>query len=190
MGADCSKRGGRGPRPPWKQDPPYWERMRREPSRLTSMSIPDIRLGSFRRGRVSLSRLAEEPLVIYMYPGTLSAPGEGKQTPRLDRTQHRGYLAHHDELSDCGYKAVGISSQAPREQASSIGLDNLRHELLSDPDMLLADALGVPSFRAENGTRAYHRLTLVARGGVIQQAFVGFYPAHNAAQVCAWLRLR
>jgi peroxiredoxin len=164
--------------------------MRREPSRLANMTLPDVRLRSFRRGSdVSLGRLVAAPLVIYLYPGTPTAPGEGKQTPQLDRAQHRGYRTHAEDLTACGYQAIGISSQPTWAQAESIAQEKLSHELLSDPELLLGDALGLPSFQADEATRAYHRLTLIAKGGIILKAFASFAPGHNATQVSAWLWL-
>ena len=59
--------------------------------------------------------------------------------------------------------------------------------LLSDPGLLLAQALGLPTFEAA-GTTFYRRLTLVARRGRIEKVLHPVFPPdRNAADVIAWL---
>jgi peroxiredoxin len=60
--------------------------------------------------------------------------------------------------------------------------------LLSDPDLQLALALGLPTFNVDN-TDWYCRLTLVITEGTVAQAFSPVVSARrSAAQAIAWMR--
>ena len=62
--------------------------------------------------------------------------------------------------------------------------------MLSDVDLALAEALGLPTFQA-GGMRLYKRLTLVVDGGTIEHVFYPIFPPNqHASQVLAWLRER
>ena len=59
--------------------------------------------------------------------------------------------------------------------------------VVSDPELRLRDALGLPTF-AVAGLELYKRLALVAQGGVIEKVFYPVFPPdRNAADVAAWL---
>ena len=65
---------------------------------------------------------------------------------------------------------------------------DLPYPLLSDPGLVLADQLGLPTFTA-GGERLYKRLTLVLNGGRIEHAFYPVFPPNtHAAEVVDWLR--
>lgn len=83
---------------------------------------------------------------------------------------------------------VGISAQTPEEQSEFAQREQIPFALLSDRDLLLSDALGLPTFEVD-GIRLYRRLTLVAEAGRIVTAFYPVFPPdRDAAEVLAWLR--
>jgi peroxiredoxin len=61
--------------------------------------------------------------------------------------------------------------------------------VLSDPDLRLARAIGLPSFVA-GGMTLLRRVTLVIRGGdLIEKVFYPVFPPdRSAAETLAWLR--
>lgn len=160
--------------------------------RLVGRAFPAMVLASFRSSwsSVDLGRLASESaLVLYLYPGGDGACG-GEDTSRMDGVQHRAFRAHQRELRALRFQAIGISSQSTRSQNRSAFADRVDHKLLSDPELLLARELGLPTFTV-NGARWYERLTLVVAEGSIRKVFfpVGS-PARNPDQAIAWIRLQ
>jgi peroxiredoxin len=60
--------------------------------------------------------------------------------------------------------------------------------VLSDPELLLAEAMGLPTFEVAD-LRLYRRLTIIARQGEVVMAFYPVFPPdRNATEVLAWLR--
>ena len=80
-----------------------------------------------------------------------------------------------------------MSAQPPDEQRAFAEREHIPYPLLSDGGLVLADALGLPTFEA-GGMRLYRRLTFVARAGRIEKVFYPVFPPdRNAADVLAWL---
>jgi len=83
---------------------------------------------------------------------------------------------------------VGVSSHPLGLQRRVATNTGTKHLLLSDPGMLVARALGVPTFNADGG-EWYCRLTLVVTEGRIAQVL---YPINDATrgalQAMAWMR--
>ena len=64
---------------------------------------------------------------------------------------------------------------------------HLPFELLSDQDLVLAEALSLPTFEVE-GLRLLRRLTLIVADGQIQKVFYPVFPPDkNAKEVVQWL---
>ena len=60
--------------------------------------------------------------------------------------------------------------------------------MIADPDLLLRDALQLPTFEIQ-GQTLYKRLALVAVGGWIAKVFYPVFPPDRSAQdVVDWLR--
>ncbi|HLM84803.1 MAG TPA: hypothetical protein VK272_01300 [Solirubrobacteraceae bacterium] len=152
------------------------------------MQVPDVLLPSFRAHPLSLAWFAQQmPVVIYLYPGGSSC-ADGERSLVLDAVEHRAFRDHQADLAAMRYSVIGISSQPTGVQLNSAFACRLDHELLSDPQLLLARALDLPTFAAD-GERRYERLTLIARGGRIQRAFFPVAAERSAAQALAWIRL-
>jgi peroxiredoxin len=85
---------------------------------------------------------------------------------------------------------VGVSAQPVEDQREAVERLDLPHAVAADPELRLADALGLPTFEFE-GQTLYKRLALVAEDGRIVKVFYPVFPPdENAAQVAAWLRAR
>ncbi|MGA9315755.1 MAG: redoxin domain-containing protein [Solirubrobacteraceae bacterium] len=134
-------------------------------SLLRGQLIPDVELDSA-SGR-PFDFVAHARLLIYMYPGAAGMI-RGDETSLIDAEQHRAFRDRCDDFTACGFTVVGISSQSVVKQQSAVEVHELLHELLSDPDFLLADELGVPTRRL-GAVRVYERATLLVRSGWINQ---------------------
>jgi peroxiredoxin len=108
----------------------------------------------------------------------------------LDAAQHRAFGAHEHDMSTLNLSVFGISSQWPGMQRESAEATRVRHPLLSDPHLLFAEKLGLPTFE-DGGRRWYRRLTMVVRRGRIGKVFYPVSsPARNPAQVIAWTKVQ
>ena len=133
-------------------------------------------------------------LVAYVYPRT-GKPGEPSPAGWDDIPGARGCTpqscAYRDalaEFSALGAAVVGISAQTPAEQREFAEREHIPFPLLSDTELKLRDALGLPTFEAD-GMTLYKRLTLVADGSKIVKTFYPVFPPdRNAAEVLTWLR--
>lgn len=64
----------------------------------------------------------------------------------------------------------------------------LPFEVLSDEHFTFADTLSLPTFVAD-GMRLIERMTLIARGGLIEHIFHPIaHPKKNASDTLEWLR--
>lgn len=157
---------------------------------LIGRVIPSLLLGASQGDPVNLESFAARSAVIYLYPGSTRSPDGGEDSPMLDAAQHRAYGAHELDMSVLGLTVVGVSSQSSVVQRESAQVGRVRHMLLSDPNHLLADKLGLPMFD-DDGARWYRRLTMVVHRGRIGKVFYPVSsPARNAAQVVAWAKVQ
>jgi peroxiredoxin len=161
---------------------------------LPGRAVPHVRLPSTRGGELDLGDAAATGrVVVYVYPRT-GVPGqplpEGwDEIPgaRGCTPQNCSFRDHAAELGELGASVIGLSAQPPDEQREFVARERIPYPLLADPDLRLADELGLPTFEAA-GTRFYKRLTFVARDGHIEKVFYPVFPPdRNAAEVLAWL---
>ncbi len=160
---------------------------------LTGMVLPDVRLPSTNGGSASLSDLAQERLVAYVYPRT-GTPGQPTPDGWDDIPGARGCTpqscAYRDSLAtfeSLDATVVGISAQSPDEQRAFVEREHIPFPLLSDTDLRLAEALRLPTFEAA-GMALYKRLTLIAEGAKVVKVFYPVFPPdRDASEVLAWL---
>jgi peroxiredoxin len=154
-----------------------------------------VRLPSTLGGEVDLSAAPDSDarLVAYVYPRT-GVPGE-PSPPGWDAIpgargctpQSCAFRDHVADLAARGAHVVGISAQPPAVQGEFAEREHIPYPLLADPELRLAEAMGLPTFEA-GGMRLYKRLTVVARRGTIEKVFYPVFPPdRNAADVLAWL---
>jgi len=162
---------------------------------LPGRALPALALPSTSGGLIDLADYAREArtLVLYIYPRTgtpgVALPEGWDEIPgaRGCTTQSCSFRDHEAELRELGASVVGLSAQTPAEQAEFAARERIPYPLLSDPDLRLADMLGLPTFTAA-GMTLYRRITLIVRDETIARVFYPVFPPdRNAAEVAAWL---
>ncbi|MCV0427978.1 MAG: peroxiredoxin [Roseibium sp.] len=160
---------------------------------LTGKPVPELTLTATDGTAADLSSL-EGITVVYAYPRTSppnQPPIEGwDQIPgaRGCTPQSKGFAEQHDAILQAGaLRVFGLSTQNSDYQAEVVERLNLPFEILSDAELKLADALGLPRFEA-GGMTLLSRLTLVVEDGKVRKVFYPVEnPAENAAEVAAYL---
>jgi peroxiredoxin len=163
---------------------------------LTGSAVPHVALASTLGGELDLAQAASERLVVYVYPRT-GTPGQPSPEGWDDIPGARGctpqscaFRDAQQELARHGAALVGISTQTPEEQAEFAQREHIPYPLLSDHELALAEAMGLPTFAA-GGLQLYKRLTFVAEESRIVRVFYPVFPPdRNATDVLAWLHAR
>jgi peroxiredoxin len=157
---------------------------------LVGMAAPDVELESS-VGPVNFATYGD--VVVYVYPRTgkpgvtpteswNAIPGARGCTP-----QSCGFRDHAEELRAHGLKLAGLSAQTLEDQVEVSERLGIMYPVVADPELRLKDALGLPTFHFE-GAELYKRVTLLIRGGRIEQVFYPVFPPDkNAEEVVAWL---
>jgi len=165
-------------------------------SHLPGLLLPALRLPATSGEVIDLAGLGQRGRsVLYCYPLTArpgtdlpdgwdAIPGARGCTPEAC-----GFRDHHAELTAAGAASVhGLSSQDTGYQQEAAQRLQLPFAMLSDTELALAAALGLPTFEAD-GRRLYTRLTMVIGGGRIEHVFYPVFPPdQHAQQVLDWLR--
>jgi peroxiredoxin len=91
-------------------------------------------------------------------------------------------------MNDLGAKVFGLSTQITEYQLEAKERLHLPFELLSDCDLHVANALGLPMFEVE-GKHLIKRVTFIAKNGKIVKVFYPVFPPdRNASEVIDWLK--
>ncbi|MER6547514.1 MerR family transcriptional regulator [Streptomyces sp. NPDC001250] len=162
---------------------------------LPGTKVPGLTLRDTAGRAVRLDTLGPRRTVVYVYPltgrpgtdlpeGWNSIPGARGCTP-----ESCGFRDHFRDLLEAGAGRVyGLSSQDTDYQREVVERLGLPFDMLSDPALDLAAALGLPTFEVE-GMRLFKRLTLVLHADVIEHVFYPVFPPNEHAQrVLTWLR--
>jgi peroxiredoxin len=160
---------------------------------LPGVRIPSLVLDSS-QGPLDLADLCASRAVLYVYPrtgkpGVPSLPGwDDVPGARGCTPQSCAFRDHADELAGLGAHVAGLSSQPLEDQLEFAARNHISYPVLSDPDLLMRDALELPTFEIA-GFTLYKRLALIAENGVVAKVFYPVFPPdRNAADVVAWLR--
>jgi peroxiredoxin len=160
---------------------------------LPGREVPGVMLSSTLGGQIDIGTATERLAVVYVYPRT-GVPGEPLPAGWDEIPGARGctpqscaFRDHVLELAAYGASVLGLSTQPHAQQREFAGREHIPYPLLSDPDLYLALALGLPTFEVGVG-RFYRRLTFVARERRIAKVFYPvFSPQRNPAEVLDWL---
>jgi peroxiredoxin len=160
---------------------------------LQGSAIPALALPSTADRDIDLAAAARGTLVLYVYPRT-GKPGEplppgwdGIPGARGCTPQSCAFRDRFGELESLGADVLGLSAQELPDQIEFAERVGLPYPILSDPELSLEAALRLPTFEVA-GMRLYRRLTLIARGGLIEKVFYPVFPPdRNATDVVAWL---
>jgi peroxiredoxin len=159
---------------------------------LPGRELPHLALESS-QGPVDVAELD----VLYVYPrsgkpGEASLPGwDAIPGARGCTPQSCAFRDHAAELAELGAPRVaGLSAQTFADQVEFAERNHMPFPVIADPELLLREALGLPTFEVAGHT-LYRRLALVARGGRIEKVFYPVFPPdRNAQDVVEWLRGR
>src|SRR5262249_38282762 len=114
-----------------------------------------------------------------------AVPGARGCTP-----QSCGFRDHAAELAGFGARVAGLSAQPLADQEEVAARLHLPYPVISDPELVVARELGLPTFTFEE-VELYRRVTLIMARGRIEHVFYPVFPPdRNAAMVVAWLRAR
>jgi peroxiredoxin len=160
---------------------------------LPGLRVPTLLLESS-RGAIDLAELCATRAVLYVYPrtgqpGVPSLPGwDDVPGARGCTPQSCAFRDHAAELAELDARIAGMSSQPLVDQIEFAERNHIGYPVLSDPDLLVRDALGLPTFEIAGHT-LYKRLALIVEAGVIEKIFYPVFPPdRNASDVVAWLR--
>ncbi|WP_093622182.1 redoxin domain-containing protein [Actinoplanes philippinensis] len=165
-----------------------------EPSALVGERMPELTLAAADGRRPRLDRFGPGRTVVFVYPMTGRPEGDmpagwdtipGARGCTAEACDFRDRIG---ELRAAGAARVyGLSAQSPAYQREVVHRLGLPYPLLADPRLTVADALGLPTFEADDMT-LYRRLTLIVAGGVIEHVFHPIdEPAAHASRVLEWL---
>lgn len=161
---------------------------------LCGQSLPRVALSATNGATVDLSAM-DGVSVVYAYPRT-SPPNEPPiegwdQIPgaRGCTPQSQGFAEHHDAIIAAGAARVfGLSTQDTAYQQELVNRLSLPFDILSDEQLTLAKALGLPTFQA-GGMVLLTRITLIIDSGTIKKVFYPVSdPGQNALDIAAYLR--
>lgn len=162
--------------------------------RLVGARLPAVSLDATTGPAVGLATLGSGRTVLYVYPLTgrpdtdLPEGWENIPGARGCTAEACGFRDHHEELRRAGAARVyGLSAQPVDYQRELADRLRLPFAILSDPTLVLRDALKLPTLNAD-GAVLYRRLTMVIADGVIEHAFHPILtPGRHAGEVLNWL---
>ena len=163
---------------------------------LAGAQLPDITLTATAGGSVTLSDL-KGLSVLYIYPMTghpdRALPADWDEIPgaRGCTPQSCAFRDHFADLQDLGVTQVyGLSTQSTEDQQEAAARLHLPFPVLSDENLALAKAMGLPLFETE-GLTLLKRMALVVEDATIVKVFYPVFPPdRNAADVMEWLTAR
>jgi peroxiredoxin len=161
---------------------------------LAGTRVPSVALAATDGTQVDLARLAGRT-VVYIYPrtgrpgvalpeGWDAIPGARGCTP-----QSCSFRNHFAELRGLGVANLyGLSTQDTGYQREAVERLHLPFAILSDAELRLTHALGLPTFVVA-GMTLLKRMVLIIDDGVIVNVFYPVFPPdESAAVVVSWLR--
>jgi peroxiredoxin len=162
------------------------------------MWVPSVTLVDQSPDYVDLRELSQAALVLYAFPGVDPERRGPGAYPRAVH-QHAAYRRLRERFAAAmptGGAIVAVSATSAFEQhreEGQLALERLgdmpiAHHLVSDEDLQVADALGLPTFEHE-GRLLYEQVTLIAREGRVVKVFRRPTPGVDARQALTWLQL-
>ena len=162
---------------------------------LLGTMLPQLTLEST-HGSLSLRALAQEKLVLYVYPragrpGVPSLPGWDEIPGARGCTpQSLGFRDEYERFRMLAYDVAAVSAQTLDDQQEFAERNAIPYPVLADPELRLSATLRLPTFEVE-GVTLYKRMALVVEGCAIVKVFYPVFPPNeNAREVLAWLESR
>ncbi|WP_345456935.1 peroxiredoxin [Deinococcus aluminii] len=163
---------------------------------LCGMTFPPIELQTTNGATFRLDGAGGRQTVLFFYPkiGHPDRPLPGGDDYWTSLPGARGctpqacvYGELYGEFAKQGIDVYGIATQDLAEQAEAVGRLHLPYPLISDPGLLVAKALRMPTFTVDD-TPMYKRLTMMLQGNLIEHVFYPVFPPdQDAHEVLEWL---
>jgi peroxiredoxin len=147
-----------------------------DPLGIVGKRLPEVTLPTASGKVISFSRESDRWVVLFCYPGD----GLGEKHPHLRgcTAEALGFREAFKEIVAAGARLYGVSAQPSPHQAKFHKSARLNYELLSDKNLKLANALGLPIDEVDGAT-VLLRLTIVAdTSRVVRRVF---FPVHDPA---------
>lgn len=168
-----------------------------EVEHLIGRAVPKVALpATGRHEKVALgSPDRQVRLVTYAYP-SIGSPDRPLITPDWMSipgafgctTESCAFRDLNSMIRELGATVCGLSTQSPSEQAEAAKRLSLNFALVSDHELLLTNALGLPTWRAA-GRLLLKRFTMIVRFGRIEHVFAPVRDVNtHALDVVEWLR--
>lgn len=160
-------------------------------ARLLRRRFPQLGLPPFWHGLPAQHEVSR--YVVYTFH-CVGSPSAGGETEELDAAQHCAFRDLSLEWSAHRIRVLGLSSQRHVEMAGSAIALGVQHELVADPDLLVAEALELPTVTVD-GERYYQRLVLIVDAATDESGRIAhvFYPVASperaAYQALTWAKL-
>jgi peroxiredoxin len=155
--------------------------------RLVGRQLPSVELENMHAIRLPFTAQFAGWVIVEFFPGEGAVNTRSAANRAAARTRNDHADSLH-ELANAPAKTLSVVSDPPAVVDLSTAIIGPRGLLLFDPELLIADALKLPT--SENGVRRYRRLTLVTQDGQI--AKVIFPPEQNldehVRRIVSWMK--
>ncbi len=135
--------------------------------RLASHGLPDVELRSLHATSVPLRSHVAGWVAVEFFPGDAALPHDGHEAMAVMRARPEHTASFH-ELARANARTLSIVSAPPEAIDLTKAFIDPRGLVFCDPDLLIADALGLPT-NQDGGAEHYRRLTLLARDARIER---------------------
>jgi peroxiredoxin len=154
---------------------------------LPGQALPALALPSTGGGTVDLlERSRGRRLVVFAYPRTgrpgVEMPAGWDEIPgaRGCTPQACSFRDLSAEFAERGFELFGVSTQDTAYQREAAERLHLPYPLLSDADLRLTTALGLPTLTVD-GAVLLRRLTMIVRDGRIERVLYPVFPPDRSA---------
>lgn len=161
---------------------------------LVGMAFPSIALPATTGGNVDLSRVPGRA-VVFVYPRT-GRPGEAPLVEDWDNIpgargctpQTCGFRDLHAEFAALHCRIYGLSTQTTEYQKEMTRRLGVLFSVLSDSELRLAYALGLPMFEVANQVLLKRLVMVLDHGKIVKVFYPVFPPDKSAENVLHWMR--
>jgi peroxiredoxin len=141
--------------------------------------VPQVRLAAF-EGEFDLAAYASGWMLVWCFPGDDDEPFS------VDEVMGRSLEEHRLELAALDCAVVGVSSQRQDILARLASRAKTTFPLLSDPQLVLAQRMGLPTVPCGE-EQLYRRFVFVAHRDRVAQVFHRVRPLASVGEVVRWL---
>lgn len=141
--------------------------------------VPPVRLAAL-EGKLDLAAYASGWLLVWCFPGDDDEPF------RVDEVMGRSLDEHRLELAALGCALVGVSSQREDALARLASRAKTTFPLLSDPQLVLAQLMGLPTVPCGE-EQLYRHFVFIAHRHRVARVIHRVRPLASAGEMVGWL---